>query len=79
MEDYKVRMVREYRETKERYDKLHRMLVMHDAGTLSFTPTCPIQLLRDQAEAMGRYLYILEVRAEIESVCLDLKPGPPDQ
>ena len=66
MEEYKQRMVDEYRETRNRYDKLHRMLVMHDAWRLSFTPSCPIQLLREQAEAMGRYLYILEVRAEIE-------------
>ncbi len=79
MEEYKRRLISEYHQVKERYDKLHRMLVMHDAGTLTFTPTCPIQLLRDQAAAMGKYLYILEVRAEIESVCLDLKPGPLDQ
>lgn len=79
MEEYKKRMAEEYRQVKERYDKLYRLLVMHDAGTLTFTPTCPIQLLRDQADVMAEYLYILEVRAEIESVCLDLKPGPLDQ
>ncbi len=72
MEEYKKRMAEEYRQVKERYDKLHRMLVMHDAGTLTFQLSCPVQLLRDQAAAMGRYLYILEVRAEIECVCLEL-------
>ena len=30
-----------------------------------------MELLREQAAAMGRYLYILEVRAEIENVCLE--------
>ena len=70
MEDYKVRMVNEYAELKSRYEKLHRMLVKHDAGTLDFTPTCPIELLRDQAATMGRYLYILEVRAELENIDL---------
>jgi len=70
MGDYKVRMVNEYAELKNRYEKLHRMLVKHDAGTLDFTPTCPIELLRDQAATMGRYLYILEVRGELENIDL---------
>ena len=68
MEDYKERMKIEYQQVKERYNKLHKMLVKHDAGKLEFTPTCPIELLKEQASAMGRYLYILEVRAEIESI-----------
>ena len=68
MDDYKERMKVEYQQTKERYDKLHAMLVKYDAGTLDFTPTCPIELLKEQAGAMGKYLYILEVRAQIENV-----------
>ena len=68
MNDYKERMKVEYQQTKERYDKLHKMLVKYDAGTLDFTPTCPIELLKEQAGAMGKYLYILEVRAQIENV-----------
>ena len=59
--DYKARMRDEYNELKGRYDKLHKMLVKYDAGKLEFTPTCPIDLLREQASVMGRYLYILEV------------------
>jgi hypothetical protein len=74
LEDYKQRMIEEYQQTKARYQKLHKMLVKHDAGTLNFTPTCPISLLKEQAENMGRYLYTLEVRAEIEGVGLDAKP-----
>lgn len=66
--DYKERMKNEYHELKDRYDKLHRMLVKHDAGTLDFTPSCPIDLLKAQKKAMGEYLYILEVRAQIECV-----------
>lgn len=68
MEDYKERMKIEYQQVKERYNKLHKMLVKHDAGKLEFTPTCPIELLKEQASAMGKYLYILEVRAEIEDI-----------
>ena len=66
--DYKERMKNEYIELKDKYDKLHRMLVKYDAGKLDFTLNCPIQLLREQAATMGKYLYILETRALIEGV-----------
>ena len=66
--DYKERMKIEYAELKDKYDKLHCMLVKFDAGKLEFTPTCPIELLREQASVMGKYLYILETRALIENV-----------
>lgn len=69
-------MVREYKELKEKYTKLHNMLVKHDAGTLGFTLTCPYELLKEQASVMGRYLYILEMRAEIEKVDLDYFDRP---
>ena len=68
--DYKERMKAEYSELLERYSKLHRMLVKYDAGKLEFTPTCPIELLKKPAKTMVEYLYILEVRAEIEGVTL---------
>ena len=68
MNDYKQRMANEYKELKERYTKLHKMCVKYDAGTLEFTPTCPIDLLKEQKAVMGRYLNILEIRAEIEKV-----------
>ena len=66
--DYKERLRNEYIELKDKYEKLHRMLVMHDAGKLDFNPLCPIELLREQAATMGKYLYILETRALIEGV-----------
>ena len=46
------------------------MLVKYDAGTLDFTPSCPIELLKHQAKMMGQYLYDLEVRAEIEKILI---------
>ena len=66
--DYKERFKAEYKQTKIRYDKLHAMLVKADAGKLEFEPTCPLDLLRRQAQAMGQYLYCLEVRAQMEGV-----------
>ena len=66
--DYKGRMKAEYKELKELYENLHKVLVKYDACMLEFTPTCPIELLKEQAAVMGRYLYILEVRALLEGV-----------
>lgn len=79
MEDYKLRMINEYKELKEKYDKLHKMLVKYDAGKLDFTPTCPIDLLRKQASFMGQYLYILEVRAVIEGIDLNTEEEKKDE
>lgn len=68
--DYKQRMVNEYHELKEKYTKLHRMLIKYEAGTLDFELTCPIELLEHQASVMGEYLRVLEVRAEMEGIKL---------
>lgn len=68
--DYKQRMCEEYHALKDKYNKLHKIIVKCEAGTLNFKPSCPLHLLKEQAEAMGRYLYILEVRGEIENVDL---------
>ena len=67
-DDYKERFKAEYLQTKIRYDKLHKTIVMYEAGVLEFTPTCSIELLKKQASAMGSYLYSLEVRAEVEGI-----------
>lgn len=68
--DYKKRMKKEYWQLKERYEKLHRMCVRYEAGTLNFTPTCCLNLLTEQKRHMGQYLHCLEVRAEIEGIKL---------
>lgn len=66
--DYKERFKAEYYQTKIRYDKLHKMTTKYEAGTLEFTPSCSIELLREQKRNMGKYLHCLEVRAEIEGI-----------
>ena len=68
--DYKVRMKNEYWQLKDRYTKLHNMCIRYEAGTLDFTPTCSLDLLKEQKGAMGNYLRCLEIRAEIEGVKL---------
>lgn len=69
-ETWQERMKREYRETKERYEKLHVMVTKYEAETLNFTPKCSIDLLKQQKRHMGEYLHDLEIRAEIEGVNL---------
>ena len=47
-EAYKERMKDEYHQLKTRYEKLHKMCVRYEAGTLNFTPSCSLDLLKDQ-------------------------------
>lgn len=65
---YQDRFRAEYYQTKIRYDKLHKMLVKWEAGTSEFEPSCNLSLLTQQANFMGNYLRILEIRAEIEGI-----------
>ena len=73
MEDYKLRLVDEYKQLKDRYEKLHWLIVKHDAHVLDFKLNCDIDLLKTQASIMGQYLNILEIRAVIEHI--DLQKG----
>lgn len=68
--DYKDRFKAEYQQVKIRHEKLHKMLVKWDAGTLDFEPTCSKALLMEQERYMREYIRCLETRAEIEAVDL---------
>lgn len=68
--DYKDRFIGEYWQTKIRYDKLHDMTVRYEAGKLNFTPSCPLDLLKEQKKYMGMYLNKLEIRAILEEIDL---------
>jgi hypothetical protein len=68
--DYKDRFKAEYCQTAIRHKKLNTICVKHDAGTLDFSPVCPIELLKEQLAHMEYYLYVLEVRAEIAGIDL---------
>ena len=70
--DWKERVVQEYKELEERYNKLHKMLIKYEAGTLDFTPNCSLELLKEQKRYMGEYLRILEIRSEIEDIDLEV-------
>ena len=71
MTDYKQRFIEEYRQLDERIQSLQRMLDRNHAGTLGFTPDCPIELLSKQLLTMMDYSNILKERAEIEHIELD--------
>ena len=66
--DYKERFKAEYYQTKIRYGKLHEMCLKYETGKLDFTPSCSLELLKEQKSMMGRYLYVLEKRALIEGI-----------
>lgn len=69
-EDYKERFKAEYYQTKIRYDKLDKMTVKYEAGTLNFTPNCSLEILKEQKKYMGNYIRMLKIRAEIEGINL---------
>lgn len=71
-EDYKDRFAAEYFQTFTRYLRLKRFCNRIEAaqiiGITEPEHDCPLQLLREQQSAMGNYLRILELRAEIENI-----------
>lgn len=67
-DDYKDRAKGEYLFVKDKYEKLHRMIIKREAGKLDFTPNCPMEQWKAQAAAMGAYLYQLEIKAELEGI-----------
>lgn len=69
--DYKERFKAEYLQTKIRYDKLDAMTVKYEAGTLNFTPSCSLEILKEQKKYMGNYIRMLKIRAEIENIELE--------
>lgn len=71
-EDYKDRFTAEYFQTYSRYMRLKRFCNKIEAaqikGITEPEHDCPLPLLREQQRAMGEYLHILELRAEIENI-----------
>ena len=82
--DYKDRFIAEYWQTKIRYERLKAFntkieaaheVNSHRLGRIMEEPKhdCPGSMLRHQQQIMGEYLHILEVRAEIEGIDLEVK------
>ena len=71
-DDYRSRAIGEYYFVKDKYNKLHSMIIKREAGKLYFEPICPMEQWKSQASAMGQYLYQLEIKAEIEGYSLNI-------
>ena len=73
MEDYKIRMIKEFQELSERYDRLTDMLFDYKYGRLDFVPACSYELLDTQHSIMMAYIEILRERARIEGIDLSME------
>lgn len=73
MEDWKNRCIDEYNQLVDRIEKLHKMIVKYEAGTIEFKPNCSLDLLKEQESTMRKYLYILEIRGQIENIDFESK------
>lgn len=69
-ENYKERFKAEYYQVLIRQKKLKEMCDKWDEGKLNFTPTCPRSTYIFQLNAMTDYLYIMEMRAQMEGIKL---------
>lgn len=66
--DYKERFKAEFYQLKLRIDGLEAMLTKYENGTLEFTPSCDIALLKTQIATMVAYENILKMRAKQEGI-----------
>lgn len=73
--DYRERFKAEYRQTKERYERLkafcNRIEAAERTGREEPRHDCPLELLREQQKRMGMYLETMEIRAAIEQIDLN--------
>ncbi len=67
-DNWKDRLKAEYWQTKIRYEKLHKLIIKEEAGKNESELPAPFRWYKDQATAMGAYLYWLECRAELDGV-----------
>ena len=58
----------EYLQTRIRYEKLHKMIVMREVGKQTFNTPIPLESWKEQAHHMGMYLYELEKQAAIHGI-----------
>lgn len=68
--DYKERFEAEYLQLDIRIKKLQSIVDMFHNNELDFKPTCGIELLENQLDAMKSYRLILEKRMNIEGISI---------
>ena len=70
--DYKERFKAEYQQNVIRYQKLVAMIEKWDKEELKFEPVCPRSTYNMQIKAMADYIAVLEARAVIEGISLEI-------
>lgn len=68
MNDWQDRLVKEYKELKEKYNALHKAIVACRAGVLPVTPLEGVEMWEEQVSAMGKYLFVLEKRMVVHNI-----------
>lgn len=79
-DDYKTRMVEEYRELKERISELDDAVTRYKRGELEFKPKCLGGMIVAQLYIMQDYLRVLFDRIKVMGISLDSddEPLPPE-
>lgn len=67
-----VRFISEYDNLVEKYMKLNYFIKTAEEGLINVELNCPLELLKEQADVMWRYIEILWERSAYEEV--DLNP-----
>lgn len=75
-DDYKTRMVEEYRELKERISKLDDAVTRYKRGELEFKPKCLGGMIVAQLYIMQDYLHVLFDRIKAMGISLDSDDEP---
>ncbi len=70
--DYKKIFRAEYQQNVIRYQKLVAMLEKWDKEELKFEPVCPRSTYNMQIKAMTDYIAVLEARAVMEGISLEI-------
>ena len=68
--DYKERFKAEFWQNAMRLRKLDEIISDYEDGKLDFTPICPIEILKQQYDAMVKLHNIYIIRANIEGIKL---------
>ena len=72
--DYKERFIAEYTQLTVRMEGLSSVIDGYINGTLDFTPSCSLTLLKLQYHAMRTYRDVLKSRAKIQNIRLPMFP-----
>lgn len=68
MNGWQDRLVKEYKELKEKYNALHKAIVAHRPGVLPVAPLEGVEMWEEQANAMKKYLFVLEKRMTVHNI-----------